>query len=333
MKRIKFYIVLLALLSPAVLFAQHQLYYFQDPRSMLLGVKDQSGKIIIPARGHVYYDVNLRAPITDSLINLLDVRHRRDSAAAYAFGSTYDRRGNFLFHPMAFDNGPDYFVEGLSRCVDKGKVGFVNLQGQIIIQPQWDWASPFNYGYASACNGCYLDRESDPEHPSIALSSNGEKVYINRQGDTVPLMSKRQSDKDLPVDGGFLPYPFHYNRQEQAIVDSMNAMDVLSKIYTAFLEEPVTGKSGQLHFQILERPSETSPYYQIQGFTYGDMQGVDQFLFLRDEAGQLFHPGPEGKLIPFNRWLKASLQNCDRFFRQNRNAPNRFNVSEYLKGL
>ena len=317
---------------PVALFAQQQLYYFQDSRTMLLGVKDQSGKIIIPARGHVYYDVNLRTPITDSLINLLDVRHRRDSAAAYAFGSTYDRRGNFLFHPMAFDNGPDYFVEGLSRCVDNGKVGFVNLQGAIVIQPQWDWASPFNYGYASACNGCYLDR-SDPEHPSIALNSDAEKVYIDRQGTAVSLMTKRQSDKDLPIDGGFLPYPFQYNGEEQGIVDSLNAIEAISKIYAAFLDEPVTGKSGQLHFEILEAPSSSSSYYQIQGFTYGDMQGVDQFLFLRSETGQLFHPGPDGKPVPFNRWLKASLQNCARYFRENRNAPNRFDVNAYLKGL
>ncbi|HEX7755685.1 MAG TPA: WG repeat-containing protein, partial [Niabella sp.] len=103
--------------------------------------------------------------------------------------------------------------------------------------------------------------------------------------------------------------------------------------YAAFLDEPVTGKSGQLHFEILEAPSSSSSYYQIQGFTYGDMQGVDQFLFLRSETGQLFHPGPDGKPVPFNRWLKASLQNCARYFRENRNAPNRFDVNAYLKGL
>ncbi|AHF16407.1 WG repeat-containing protein [Niabella soli] len=333
MKNMKLYMVLIVLLVPVLLFAQQRLYYFQDQRTGLIGVRDQAGTVIIPARGHFYRELDSRQPIADSLINLLDVRHRRDSTAAVAFGSTYDRRGNFKFHPMAFDNGPDYFVEGLSRCVDNGKVGFVNLQGAVVIRPQWDWMSPFNYGYASGCNKCYLDRSTDPEHASVALNAGGEKIYINRQGQSVPLMNHRQSDKDLPIDGGFLPYPFHYDASEQSIVDSLNALEALSKIYAAYLPKPVTGTSGQLHFEILEAPTAADPYYQIQGFTYDDMQGVDQFLFFRDRAGRFYHAGPGGRLIPMNNWLKASLQNCGRYFNEHRNAPNKFNVNQYLKEL
>ena len=36
---------------PVALFAQQQLYYFQDSRTMLLGVKDQSGKLLSRQEG------------------------------------------------------------------------------------------------------------------------------------------------------------------------------------------------------------------------------------------------------------------------------------------
>lgn len=56
--------------------------------------------------------------------------------------------------PYIFDNGPDYFVEGLARFVENGKIGFYNEKNEKIIQAQFDWASPFENGLAQVCNGC-----------------------------------------------------------------------------------------------------------------------------------------------------------------------------------
>lgn len=48
-----------------------------------------------------------------------------------------------------FDNGDDYFCEGVQRIVDKdGKIGFRDSLGNITIMPQFAFASPFSSGYA-----------------------------------------------------------------------------------------------------------------------------------------------------------------------------------------
>lgn len=48
-----------------------------------------------------------------------------------------------------YDNGDDYFSEGLQRIVDRdGKIGFRDTIGKIIIVPQFAFAFPFKDGYA-----------------------------------------------------------------------------------------------------------------------------------------------------------------------------------------
>lgn len=52
-----------------------------------------------------------------------------------------------------FDNGPDYFVEGLARTVKDGKVGFVDNRLDSVVAPVWDFAAPFDHGVAAVCTG------------------------------------------------------------------------------------------------------------------------------------------------------------------------------------
>lgn len=48
-----------------------------------------------------------------------------------------------------YDNGDDYFSEGLQRIVDKdGKIGFRDSIGKIVIAPRYAFAFPFKEGYA-----------------------------------------------------------------------------------------------------------------------------------------------------------------------------------------
>jgi hypothetical protein len=55
-----------------------------------------------------------------------------------------------------FDNGPDYWVNGLSRFVKNNKIGFVNRQGHAVIPAEYDWADIFthNYPIAVVAQGC-----------------------------------------------------------------------------------------------------------------------------------------------------------------------------------
>ena len=57
-----------------------------------------------------------------------------------------DSNGNFLFEVFPYDNGPDYPSDGLIRILEKGQVGYANLAGEIVIDPRFECAYPFENG-------------------------------------------------------------------------------------------------------------------------------------------------------------------------------------------
>lgn len=65
-----------------------------------------------------------------------------------------DTRGEVLLRPFIFDNGPDDFFEGLSRYVEKGKIGFFDTSGSVVIPARFTFAAPFQDGRAAFCEGC-----------------------------------------------------------------------------------------------------------------------------------------------------------------------------------
>jgi hypothetical protein len=80
---------------------------------------------------------------------------------------------------LKFDNGPDYFVEGLARTVKGGKVGFVNTALETVVAPVWDFAFPFSNGVALVCSGCTA---AGGEHQSM---KGGKWGYIDKGGKVV----------------------------------------------------------------------------------------------------------------------------------------------------
>jgi hypothetical protein len=79
-----------------------------------------------------------------------------------------------------FDNGPDYPSQGMRRYVDKGKMGFVDLQCRIVIRATWDFVEAFDGGTARVCVGCTF--VPDGEHMRIeggswsAIDPTGREV-------------------------------------------------------------------------------------------------------------------------------------------------------------
>ena len=63
-----------------------------------------------------------------------------------------DQSEKELVEFFIYDNGPDYFEEGLARIQKDGKIGFVNEAGEIVIEPQFAFADPFENGKARATN-------------------------------------------------------------------------------------------------------------------------------------------------------------------------------------
>lgn len=57
-----------------------------------------------------------------------------------------------------YDNGDDYFCEGLQRIVDQnGKIGFRDSLGNIAVSPQFAFAFPFKDGYAKVTESGHME--------------------------------------------------------------------------------------------------------------------------------------------------------------------------------
>ena len=83
---------------------------------------------------------------------------------------------------LPFDNGADYFVEGLARTQRNGKIGFVNTDLDEVVIPTWDFAFPFKSGLAVVCQGCMPRRIEDSEHSEVV---GGKWGYIDKKGRVV----------------------------------------------------------------------------------------------------------------------------------------------------
>jgi hypothetical protein len=95
-----------------------------------------------------------------------------------------DRTGKKLITPLIFDNGPDYFEEGLARFTERKKIGFFDKHGRIIIEAKFDFAWPFHERLAVVCMDC-KKLPSDGEHSKMI---GGRWGYINKKGEfMIPL--------------------------------------------------------------------------------------------------------------------------------------------------
>lgn len=89
-----------------------------------------------------------------------------------------------------FDNGADYFVEGLARTVRGSKVGFVDRDLNVVIEPVWDFATPFEDGLAAVCTGCRSVPACEGcEHSKMV---GGQWGYIDTTGAVVLPVSLAQ---------------------------------------------------------------------------------------------------------------------------------------------
>ena len=92
---------------------------------------------------------------------------------------------------LRFDNGADYFVDGLARTVRNGKIGFIDKRLVEVFPARWDFAFPFQRAVAVVCNGCERMREGG--HDRIEGGSWG---YIDRKGR--PIVAPIHTHEALP---------------------------------------------------------------------------------------------------------------------------------------
>lgn len=102
--------------------------------------------------------------------------HPNDST--YGRGVGIDRHGNILFDLVYFDNGPDYFNEGLTRVLRNRKMGYANEKGEVVIPCQYAFAKWFQNGVAEVTFEAKQYRDVD-EHLRVESDSWFE---IDKQG-------------------------------------------------------------------------------------------------------------------------------------------------------
>lgn len=93
-----------------------------------------------------------------------------------------NRNEEIVFDVYLFDNGPDYPSEGLFRVKRNGKIGFANLDGEIVIEPVYACAFPFEDHKAKVSMECELIK-ADEEHTAMESTS---WFYIDHEGKRIP---------------------------------------------------------------------------------------------------------------------------------------------------
>ncbi|UEQ79070.1 WG repeat-containing protein [Chryseobacterium arthrosphaerae] len=320
-------LLLIMVWIPMISFSQQKeiLRYFISKDS-LVGVKNQKGKIIIPAEFKDYTEIKDGESVPEGIGNetiLFAGGKRNDRFEKNTFGYVYDRKGNFLYKPYLFDNGADYFSEGLRRFVKNGKIGFADRSGKTVIQPRHDFAASFNYGYAVFCDGCDWEK-TDDEHPAIVGGTWG---VMNIKGETVQPLTQH-SGKDIDIDGKYYPYSFQYSEKEKNILQFFEKYNtVISAIHYVNVYNGMSEEEKKLLFEIVERPQENFPYYQINTYDNNkrNLAAFDDLKFLVSEDGKkVYILNYENKMIPFEKWLKEEIRQAEEYQKKHSNNPNKF---------
>src|SRR5580704_4501696 len=95
-------------------------------------------------------------------------------------GFYYVGRDGRMVPVVAYDNGPDDFVEGRARTPVDSKIGYLDRKLRVVIPPRYDWGFAFEHGRAVVCGGCAQNR--DGEHWLVeggrwgALDRNGREI-------------------------------------------------------------------------------------------------------------------------------------------------------------
>ena len=132
------------------------------------------GDTIIPFGRYAYLG-------TDTLIHYANVIEFSPDSS-YGKWVAIDRSQNTLYDIVSYDNGPDYFYEGLVRVKRNGKMGFADKYGQIAISCVYDFAWWFVNGEAKVTFDSRQIRDKYDEHTRIEsdkwffIDKNGNKI-------------------------------------------------------------------------------------------------------------------------------------------------------------
>ncbi len=333
-------IVPIALLFAAALSQAEPLYFY--PQKDKIGVKTASGRIVIaPVKVIAHHYTEDKRPIRGHTIEICFSEHfneNRDDAIAADAGDVFSRTGQYLYSPIVYDNGCDYWQEGMRRYVEKGRVGFVRRDGSRATPALWDFATPFEHGYATVYRGGWKKEWTDDEHWTLAPAApDAVSEVINQKGEVTAGSSLKTAADDIKRDGLYYPNPYVYTAHEQRIVDDFNRLTVLQRLTLCCQSSPADADELNVRYQIVERPNAVQPYYRVQSFyTNGERVADTEFLVSADGKRRFVAPysviaDEDDAPIPLARWIREQLLQARDYLRKNPKAPNRFDVNKELR--
>lgn len=164
----------------------NHVFEVMDWDSRLYGLVDDNGKWLLPAKfdnilsfenGVAAVRINGKIgfantkgdlvikPQFDQTTPYADLIAVRNHAQPWQF---IDKSGNFVTGPIIDDIVTDgngkWLSEGLAPFVQKGKVGYLNTKGVVVVKPQFDFGFPFVKKYAAVWSaGCwrFIDRSGN----------------------------------------------------------------------------------------------------------------------------------------------------------------------------
>jgi hypothetical protein len=116
----------------------------------------------------------------------------KDSLGQFIFdkdglaGGSIDSEGCFWVNKrglvrktICFDNGADYFEEGLTRYTGpNGKIGFMDKHLQVKIDARFTWAFPFKNGFAETCMNCKVEKKPSAEYGWLVGGQWSVRDYV-----------------------------------------------------------------------------------------------------------------------------------------------------------
>lgn len=335
----------IALLFAAALAQAEPLYYYVQAGKV--GVKTASGRIVITPKPMfaplVENFAEQKTPIRDHTIELCySEQHKEDRKGALATdaGDVYSRSGQYLYSPIVYDNDCDYWQEGMRRYVENGRVGFVRRDGSRATPAQWDFATPFEHGYATVYRGGWQKEWTDDEHWTLAPATpDAVSEVINQRGEAVAGGSLKTAADDVKIGGKYYPNPFAYTPAEQRMADYFNQQPVLQALSRYYVDSPEYAAKLALKFEIVERPSAALSYYVLRGFDPDGDAHDDAFFLVSADGKQRFAVngydalslGNHVKKTPLRHWVRGKLLQARDYLREHPNKPHRFDVDKYLR--
>lgn len=333
--------------------------YFKDKKSKNIGVKSQSGKIIVPAKYSPLFGYDLGEKITQPFIELTksEIHVCQDeNNPVYAGGDVFDKKGNYLNSPLFFDMGMDNWVEGKRRFVSGCQVGFVNRDNEKIISAQFGFAEPFHYGYSQVIvgKGKKVFYGNDKIHWSLDLGDEQAQYrVINYRGEMVAGSLNAQSPDDIKIGSHYYPKPFEYNDLEKRILKQVNELNVLNELATYGYDNETI---PSIQFEIVARPSKYYGYYVLSAFRHQanhEKSKVNTIELVANRQGKVYVHEPFHMNLGKKRqthvhkydeydarqyqalkdWLLVELNKARFYLNIHTDKPHRFDVAKRIREI